>query len=107
MVLIIAEIIIYSMLSLSGKDQLEDERDKLIERISYRNGYWCLCIGVWFLIGHVSLEATNTQMGLSHWLGDSISLLTPAVLANLLLFFFILSEVTVFITQLYHYRKGS
>ena len=34
------EIIIQGILALKNKSQLEDERDKLIEKISYRYGYW-------------------------------------------------------------------
>ena len=47
--IVVLEIIIQSFLA--GKDKnKEDERDALIELTSYRNGYWVLSIGVWFLL---------------------------------------------------------
>ncbi|SVB28758.1 uncharacterized protein METZ01_LOCUS181612, partial [marine metagenome] len=33
-----------------GEAALVDERDKLIDTKSYRNSYWTLCIGVWFIL---------------------------------------------------------
>ena len=102
--IVILEITIFSFLAethaannAANNKVQEDERDKLIERISYRNSYWCLSIGVWFLVGHLLLVG---------WFGEYIDLLSPYILGNLLLLFFVLAEVTNFITQLYYYRKG-
>ena len=44
---VVLEIIIQSFLA--GKNK-EDERDALIELTSYRNSYWVLSVGVWFLL---------------------------------------------------------
>jgi hypothetical protein len=93
----VLEAIIHSILA-GVNDEVEDERDKLIERLSYRNAYWVLCVGAWFLIAQVFLDATFMPIvGLTT---------TPFGLANLILFAFILAEVIMFITQLYYYRKG-
>lgn len=100
---IILEAVIYSFLASADKVE-EDERDKLIEKLSYRNAYWCLIVGVWFLIGHIFMESAFNNP--ATWVNDSLSLLTPYTLGNLLLLFFILAEVIKFITQIYYYRKG-
>ncbi len=39
---VVLESIIHSFVALKNKSQLEDERDKLIEKISYRYSYWFL-----------------------------------------------------------------
>lgn len=93
---IILEAIIHGFLNIDGEE--EDERDRLIEKISYRNAYWCLIAGVWFLIVQVFLDSRFMPLeGLTT---------TPYGIANLLLFSFILAEVIMFVTQLYYYRKG-
>ena len=99
---VILEAIIQSFFSIKNKGKTEDERDKLIKLASYRNGYWVLCIGVWFLLIHLLFEATGDWQNVYH----KIIFTSPAILAHLLLFFFIVAEVVGFITQLYHYRKG-
>jgi cytochrome bd-type quinol oxidase subunit 2 len=97
----ILESIIQSFFAIKNKNE-EDERDKLIQLSSYRNGYWVLCIGVWFLITHLLFEATGDWFNFYHNLIFS----SPAFISHLLLLFFVLAEVTNFITQLYYYRKG-
>lgn len=77
----------------------EDEIDALIELTSYRNGYWVLSIGVWFLLIQL------LYVGSGGWY-DILENSSPSFISHLLLLFFVLAEVTNFITQLYHYRKG-
>lgn len=102
-VFVVLEAVIHTFLASIDKSQT-DERDRHIEKLSYRNGYLCLSIGIWFLIGQTFVgEATNDLAG---WVNEYFNLLSPYILANLLLMFFILSEVTMFFTQLYYYRKG-
>ena len=93
----VLESIIQSFLSIMNKTQLEDERDKLIEKISYRNSYWFLSVCVWFLMVQILLDA---------WLDHLPVLTTPNAMFHLLLLFFVLAEVTNFVAQLYYYRKG-
>ena len=96
--IVVLEIIIQSFLA--GKDKnKEDERDALIELTSYRNGYWVLSIGVWFLLIQL------LYVGSGGWY-DILENSSPAFISHLLLLFVVLAEVTNFITQLYHYRKG-
>ena len=93
----VLEIIIQGILASKNKSLLEDERDKLIEKISYRYGYWFLSAGIWFLMVQILLDA---------WLDHLPVLTTPNAMFHLLLLFFVLAEVTNFVAQLYHHRKG-
>jgi|TARA_B100001750_G_C15267054_1_gene475609 hypothetical protein len=99
--IVILEIIIHSFLAIRNRNYVEDERDKTIEIASYRHGYWTLSIGIWLLLFHLAIEGSGT------WnFYHNLVFTSPAYLANLLLLFFVLSEVISFITQLYYYRKG-
>ena len=93
---VVLEIIIQSFLA--GKNK-EDERDALIELTSYRNSYWVLSVGVWFLL----IQLLYVESGGSY---DMLENSSTAFISHLLLLFVVLAEVTNFITQLYHYRKG-
>ena len=93
----VLETIIQVFVSFKNKSQLADERDKLIEKISYRYSYWVLSACIWFFMVHILL---NT------WFDHLPILTTPGGVFHLLLLFFVLAEVTHFLTQLYYYRKG-
>jgi hypothetical protein len=93
----VLESIIQMFVSFKNKSQLADERDKLIEKISYRYSYWVLSACIWFFMVHILL---NT------WFDYLPILTTPGGVFHLLLLFFVLAEVTHFLTQLYYYRKG-
>ena len=93
---VVLEIIIQSFLV--GKNK-EDERDALIELTSYRNSYWVLSVGVWFLL--IQLLYVGSGDWYDIWENSSM-----VFISHLLLLFVVLAEVTSFITQLYHYRKG-
>ena len=95
--IVFLESIIHSLLSFKNRTQLEDERDKLIEKVSYRYGYWVLSACIWFLMVQILLDTRFDHLPF---------LTTPNGIFHLLLFFFVLSEVINFITQLYYYRKG-
>ena len=94
---IISEGIIQSFVALKNKSPLEDERDKLIERISYRYSYGFLSVCIWFLMVQILLDT---------WFDNHLILTTPYGMFHFLLLFFVLSEVICFGTQLYYYRKG-
>lgn len=96
---VILEIIIQSFLAGANK-QLEDERDVLIAATSYKGGYFVLSIGIWLLLGQLSTIGTGSWFAFSERP-------STAMMAHLLLLTFILAEVTNFVTQLYHYRRGS
>ena len=98
----VLQVIIQSFIAIRNRNEREDERDKLIEIVSRRNGYWTLCIGVWFLLVHLVIEGSGTWFNFYH----NLIFTSPTYLAHLLLLFFVLAEVTNFVTQLYHYRRG-
>ena len=93
----VLESIIQSFLSIMNKTQLEDERDKLIEKISYRNSYWFLSVCIWFLMVQILLDTR---------FDNHLILTTPYGMFHFLLLFFVLSNLIGFVTQLYYYRKG-
>ena len=93
----VLESIIQGFLALKNKSQLEDERDKLIKKISYRYGYWFLSACIWFLMVQILLDAR---------FNNHLILTTPYGMFHLLLLSFVLAEVTNFVAQLYYYRKG-
>ncbi len=93
----VLEIIIQGILASKNKSLLEDERDKLIEKISYRYGYWFLSAGIWFLMVQILFDTRFDHLPV---------LTTPNGMFHLLLLSFVLAEVTNFVAQLYHHRKG-
>ena len=93
----VLESIIQGFLASKNKSQLEDERDKLIEKVSYRYGYYFLSACIWFLMAQILLDT---------WFDNHLMLTTPYGMFHFLLLFFVLAEVTNFVVQLYYYRKG-
>jgi len=87
---IISEGIIQSFLALKNKPLLEDERDKLIEKISYRYSYGFLSVCIWFLMVQILLDT---------WFDNHLILTTPFSIFHFLLLFFVLSEVIRFGTH--------
>ena len=97
-VLIIAlESFIQIFITLKNKSQLEDERDKLIEKVSYKYGYWILSAFIWFLMFQILMDTRFSHLPV---------FTTPSGIFHLLLLFVVLAEVTNFVAQLYYYQKG-
>ena len=94
---VVLESIIQSFIAIKNKSQLEDERDKLIEKVAYRYSYGVFSVGIWFLMMQILLDT---------WFDNHLMLTTPYGMFHWLLLFFVLSEVVRFGTQLYYYRKG-
>ena len=97
---IILEIIVQSLLASLSSSQGDDERDLLIERISFRNGYVCLSVGIWIWIGHTTIPSWWV------WLDAIQSPLPEALVPVVLLLLFVIAEVTVTVTRLFYYRRG-
>ena len=93
-----------SFFRISDEDGLVDERDRLIERASYRNSYWTLSIGAWFILIQLLFESSGIRA--PSWATGHLIFSSPAYIAHLLLLLFVLSEVIHFSTQLFYYRKG-
>jgi len=88
---VIVEIVLHIALSFAYRkdtDKGKDERDKWIELKATRNAHFLLIVGVW--ITGVSMLMTESSL----------------VLANIIMFFFILSEILGFATHLLYYRRG-
>ena len=66
----------------------EDEREYLIELKATKISYFIIAFGVW--IGTLSLFLN----------------LSAFVIANIIMFFFVLSEIVGFALQLYYYKRG-
>ena len=94
---IILEAIIQSFLAIKNKSQLEDERDKLIEKTSSRYSYGFLVVCIWVSMVQILLDAR---------FDNHLMFTTPYGMFHFLLLFFVLSEVIRFGTQLYYYQKG-
>ena len=97
---IILEIIVQSLLASLSSSQEDDERDLLIERISFRNGYVCLSVGIWIWIAQTTIPIWWV------WLDGIQSPLPEALVPVILLLLFVIAEVTVTVTRLFYYRRG-
>ena len=88
---IIIQIIAQSTIALANRKDAErgaDERDTLIKWKATGLSYYILAAGVWVtLISMLKFEST-------------------LVIANIIVFFFILSEIVGFAAQLLYYRRG-
>ena len=96
---IILEIIAQSFLASLRASQKDDERDRLIERMSFRNGYLCLSVGLWIWIAQTTIPTWWTDL-------PSSSYMTGALVPVLLLLLFVIAEVTMTVTRLFYYRHG-
>ena len=87
---VVLQVLLHGALAIAFRKEAEkgdDERDKLFELRATRNAYFLLVLGVC---------ATGAGMLLTS---------SPFVMANIILFFFVLSEIAGFITQLFYHRR--
>lgn len=88
---IIVEAVSHTALAIKFRKEANaapDERDKLIELKATRNAYYLLVGGVW-------------TAGIAMLFTDSVF-----IIANIIMFFFIVAEIIGFVTQLRYYRQG-
>ena len=88
---IIIQIIAHSVIAIIHRKEAVDggdERDKLISFKSTRISYAILILGVWVIVGGTFIWSS------------------PLLIANMLIFFFILAEIVGSIFQLIYYRRG-
>jgi hypothetical protein len=95
---IILEIIVQSLLASLSSSQEDDERDLLIERVSLRNGYVCLSVGIWIWIAQTTIPIW--------WVDLPQTYLPEALVPVVLLLLFVIAEVTVTVTRLFYFRRG-
>ena len=110
---IILEIIVQSLLASLSASQKDDERDLLIERMSFRNGYLCLSVGMWIWIIQTTIPTWWTDLPSSPFMARlaeetvrAAAIMTGALVPILLLLLFVIAEVTVTVTRLFYYRRG-
>ena len=100
----IVEIIFQGMLASTNHKAAQlgaDERDKLFEMKGNMAGYTVLVIGVMLTFTRILIVEFNPDFA-----DQNSSLKIPLLTAHILMFSFILSEVTRFSGQLYYYRRG-
>ena len=96
LLLIIAQIILQSIIALSSRNRITDERDRQVAGLGYRNAYIALVsmilIGMGLLWVHTSMGLINpSHMGL-HFLSVFLGMV-------------VLSELVKIISQLFAYRQ--
>lgn len=93
--LIIIEVVTYSLVAAGGSGVETDERDRAIKRAASRWGYGVLVAGVWVLIGQLVLDVVFERVVLGGYLT-----------ANLLFLVFIAAELAELLARLMYYRLG-
>ncbi|MFC1760121.1 hypothetical protein ACFLZD_01210 [Candidatus Neomarinimicrobiota bacterium] len=89
--IVLLEMILRIILPIFHKNEpkdSDDERDKIIQLKATRISYLILVLGMFFAIIFLLLS------------------LTQLLIANIILLFFIVAEITGFSIQLFYYRKG-
>jgi polyferredoxin len=72
-----------------------DERDVAIESKSFRHAYWVFALLIWPVIMLAALFPPSSPF------------LMPAFVGQMIFLCFVLAEVTKYLTQVVHYRRGS
>lgn len=85
---IIVEVIFHIIISLKSRPQALDERDRLIELKATRNAYFVLVLGIFVPIAGIAAQVR------------------PFIVAHVIMFIFVLSEIAKFLTQLFYYKRG-
>ncbi len=85
---IIVEVVFHIIIALRNKPQALDERDRLIELKATRNAYFVLAFGIFLPIACIAASVR------------------PFIVAHVIMFIFVLSEIVQFLSQLLYYRRG-
>jgi uncharacterized membrane protein HdeD (DUF308 family) len=85
---IIVEVVFHIIITLKDRPEALDERDRLIELKATRNAYFVLVFGIFLPIVGIAAQVR------------------PFIVAHVIMFIFVLSEITKFLTQLFYYRRG-
>ena len=93
-------VIAHVVISLVMRHEGKDERDQAVEARAFRNGYFAFTgaisiTAIWMLLFSTSQKSTAQ----SAWL-------SVAAISQVLLFCFVLAEVTKYLTHLIFYRRG-
>ena len=85
---IIVEVVFHIILALRTRPEAQDERDRLIELKATRNAYFVLVFGIFLPIACIAASVR------------------PFIVAHVIMFIFVLSEIAQFLSQLFYYRRG-
>ena len=85
---IIVEVVFHIIIALRNRPQALDERDRLIELKATRNAYFVLVLGIFLPIACIAASVR------------------PFIVAHVIMFIFVLSEIAQFLSQLVYYRRG-
>jgi len=97
--IIVIQIVYHIVLALESKPEPKDERDILIEAKAYRNGYFALASGAFFVISAVIVAGLARDAA-------PTGIVVNSFLVNLVLLFMVIAEVVKLATQLFYYHKG-
>lgn len=95
-------ILVFGYINSRGEEK-KDERDQGFEARANSMAYYVLTCAVVLLIGHVVLNSLFADYEKSLTIP---AMLSPVVIANLLLFALILASMAKALTQLFYYRRG-
>ena len=99
--MVVVEAVFHTVIAIAARgNDRDDERDRLIEAKATRIAYFVLVAGCVTTIGHATLSGLFPER-----VAPSV-LANPIMTANLVLFSFILAEITGFTMQLVYYRRG-
>lgn len=98
--LVVIEVVFQIAVAIGSRGTDTDERDRLIAARAGRNSGIALGAGIITLIMAIlASELRGVQ-------GDSFILLSPIVIAQILLMLMVLAQVFEYLSQLYYYRRG-
>lgn len=93
-------VVILKLFNLKGTLEKEDERERSFSAKGSLGAYWVLFVLICILIGQIILDDI---FGASR---QSFVVLTPVLIAHLLLISLMISGTTKSVIQLYYYRRG-
>ena len=85
---VVTEIIFHIIIAVRTRCEDKDERDRVIELKATRNAYFILIVGVFLSFVCVAFS------------------LQSFIIVHVIMFFFVLSEITKFLSQLFYYQRG-
>ena len=88
-VVIVIETVVHTVLAITNRPDIEDERAKLISLKATRNGALILAVGVWISFAGLAFTGYSSML-----------------IAHVLLSSFILAEIVRFSSQLVYFQRG-
>lgn len=96
--LIVVQIVLQSIIAISSRSRLTDERDRVVEARGYRAGYFALVTGILSAMTLLWMHSISGLVNPNHATIHFINVLFAAL---------VLAEVVKIVTQLVSYRVGA